>query len=262
MTAAADRPAPGPEEKRLDALARAVRNNTQEPKAKAVSRALAELIERGFWRPGEKLPTEKDLTGLLRLSLGTVQTAMRDLTGSGLVDRRRGSGSFVSTSHDYGGTVWHFRFRPPGGGALLPWEADVRSVSVIHAEGAWSRFIAGSSSFIRISRTVRVNNELTLWSEVYVDRDRFRSLLDLPLGVLSTKNLRVFLHESYNAPTFRMVHRIRCRTIDAKHAAAIGCAPNISGLEVSAYGYSYRDSPIMFQRILIPPTELELEILG
>lgn len=262
MTAAADRPAPGFEEKRLDALARAVRSNTQDPKAKAVSRAISELIERGFWRPGDRLPTEKDLTMLLGVSLGTVQTAMRELTGSGLVDRRRGSGSFVSTSHDVGGTIWHFRFRLPGGGDLLPWEIDVKSIDVIHEEGPWSQFLTQSISFIRVCRTVRVNNEMTLWSEVYVDGERFRPLLDLPLDLLATKNLRVFLHERYNAPTFRMAHRVRCQEISPARAKMIGCEPGISGLEVKAYGHSYRDSPIIFQRIVIPPTELELEILG
>ena len=236
--------------------------NTQDPKAKAVSRAISELIERGFWRPGDRLPTEKDLTELLGLSLGTVQTAMRELTVSGLVDRRRGSGSFVSTSRDVGGTIWHFRFRSPGGGGLLPWEVDVKSVDVIREEGPWSQFLTRSPSFIRVCRIVRVNNELALWSEVYVDGDRFQPLLDLPLALLSTKNLRVFLHERYNAPTFRMAHRVRCRRISPRHAEAIGCEPGISGLEVKAYGYSYRDSPIIFQRIVIPPTDLELEILG
>lgn len=262
MAVLSDRPAAQADKKRMEALARTVRSNAQEPKARAISKAIGDLIERGFWRPGDRLPTEKELAELLGVSLGTVQTAMRELTGLGLVERRRGAGSFVSTSHDVGGTIWHFRFRRPGGGGLLPWEADIRSIDVIHEDGPWSRFLSLSLSFIRVCRTVRVNGQMTLWSEVYVDGDRFRPLLDMPLDLLSTKNLRVFLHERYNAPTFRMVHRVRCRDISEEIAALIGCKPGISGLELNAYGYSYRDSPIIFQRIVIPPTELELEILG
>lgn len=262
METTADRPASTVEKRRLDALARAVRGNPQESKAGSISRAIGDLIERGFWRPGDKLPTEKELGELLGVSMGTVQTAMRGLTASGLVDRKRGSGSYVSQSHKFGGTILHFRFRRPGGEGLVPWEADVRSIDAIRDQGPWSEFLSQSISFIRVCRTVRVDNRLTLWSEVYVDGERFRPLLDLSLPVLSTKNLRVFLHERYNAPTFRMVHHVRCREISPAHARLIGCEPGISGLELKAFGYSYRDSPLIFQRIVIPPTEMELEILG
>lgn len=262
MSTTADRRPSTVDKRRLDVLARAVLSNSQEPKARAISRAISDLIERGFWRPGDKLPTEKELGALLGVSMGTVQTAMRSLTSSGLVDRRRGSGSFVSQSHTFGGTILHFRFRRPGGEGLVPWEADVKSIDAIREQGPWSEFLSQSISFIRVCRTVRVDNALTLWSEVYVDGERFRPLLDLSLPVLSTKNLRVFLHERYNAPTFRMVHHVRCREISSEHARLIGCPAGISGLELKAFGYSYRDSPLIFQRIIIPPTDMELEILG
>ena len=44
-----------------------------ESKVQTLKNALFDLIERGFWRPGDKLPGEKELSIVLGLSLGTVQ---------------------------------------------------------------------------------------------------------------------------------------------------------------------------------------------
>ena len=45
-------------------------------------------------------------------------------------------------------------------------------------------------------------------------------------------------------------------------AEAIGCAPGAPGVYMSAYGYTFRDAPLSYQRIVIPPNGYELEILG
>lgn len=51
----------------------------------------------GEWAPGTKLPTEAHLTGETGLSLTTVRRAFDELVGEGLITRRQGAGSFVST---------------------------------------------------------------------------------------------------------------------------------------------------------------------
>lgn len=66
------------------------------PKYLHLREALLTAIEGGHWKPGAKLPTETELSGLTPYSLGTVQRAMRSLVDDGVVVRRKGIGSFVA----------------------------------------------------------------------------------------------------------------------------------------------------------------------
>lgn len=250
---------------RVHSLRRALEHTPDqksESKVRTLRNAIFDLIERGLWRPGDRLPGEKDLSILLSLSLGTVQAAMRDLAAYGLIERRRGAGSFVAEAREIGSSVWHFRFRRPDGGALLPWNIRVIEIAEIEGEGSWSEFMGFAPSYIRVRRIVRVVDAFNVYSEVYLEGPRFRPLLDIPLDVLSDKNLRVFLHERYNAPTFRAVHRIKACRIEPEHAELIGCPPESEGLDMKALSYTFRDAPISFQRIIIPKTPYELELLG
>ncbi|MGD1878214.1 MAG: GntR family transcriptional regulator [Kiloniellaceae bacterium] len=233
-----------------------------ESKVQTLKNALFDLIERGFWRPGDKLPGEKELSIVLALSLGTVQAASRPLQSSGLLERRRGAGTFVAAAKELGSTIWHFRFRSADGKNLLPWTSIVHSVDEIVEQGEWSEFLGFAPSYIRICRVIKVDGKFDVYSEVYLDGPRFRPLLDIPLDVLSGKNLRIFLHERYNAPTLRAIHRLSTMEIPQDIAKVIAVAPGSRGLKMKALSYSFRDAPMSYQRSVIPDTGYELELLG
>ena len=233
-----------------------------ESKVQTLKNALFDLIERGFWRPGDKLPGEKELSIVLALSLGTVQAAIRPLQSSGLLERRRGAGTFVAAAKELGSTIWHFRFRSADGKNLLPWTSIVHSVDEIVEQGEWSEFMGFAPSYIRICRVIKVDGKFDVYSEVYLDGPRFRPLLDIPLDVLSGKNLRIFLHERYNAPTLRAIHRLSTMEIPQDIAKVIAVAPGSRGLNMKALSYSFRDAPMSYQRFVIPDSGYELELLG
>ena len=109
-----------------------------ESKVQTLSGALFNLIERGFWRPGDKLPGEKEFSAVLGLSLGTVQAAMRELVSARLLERRRGAGTFVADAKELGSSIWHFRFRTLDGKNLLPWGSKVLSIDEVDDQGPWS----------------------------------------------------------------------------------------------------------------------------
>lgn len=56
---------------------------------------LKKKIEDGTYRPGDQLPPIEKLCELYSVSKITVKKALDELEGSGLISRRRGSGSFV-----------------------------------------------------------------------------------------------------------------------------------------------------------------------
>lgn len=58
---------------------------------------LAEDIERGTYPVGSKIPPEHELESLYNVSRVTVRRALAELTSEGLLERKQGKGTFVST---------------------------------------------------------------------------------------------------------------------------------------------------------------------
>lgn len=56
---------------------------------------LQQLIETGKWKPGQKLPSEKELTEMLAVGRTSVREALRMLEAMGYIYIRPGEGSFV-----------------------------------------------------------------------------------------------------------------------------------------------------------------------
>jgi GntR family transcriptional regulator len=62
----------------------------------SVREELARRIERGEWRPRDRLPSEPDLAASLGVSRATLREALRSLAEDGFVLRVQGSGTFVT----------------------------------------------------------------------------------------------------------------------------------------------------------------------
>jgi len=77
------------------------------PRHRQVYLALERGIRDGRWKPGDRLPSEAQLTEEFDTSRITVGRAVRDLQVAGLVDRQAGSGTFVrpplaAAAHSFG----------------------------------------------------------------------------------------------------------------------------------------------------------------
>ncbi len=60
-------------------------------------RAVRRWLTPGRFRPGDRLPPEQELAGMLGVSRGTLRTALRRLEEAGEIVRRQGSGTFVGS---------------------------------------------------------------------------------------------------------------------------------------------------------------------
>src|SRR5215213_8514226 len=61
---------------------------------------LTRLIDEGILKPGDQLPSERELSEELKVSRGTVREAVQFLGALGLVEVRHGSGTFVRLGTD------------------------------------------------------------------------------------------------------------------------------------------------------------------
>jgi GntR family transcriptional repressor for pyruvate dehydrogenase complex len=61
----------------------------------AVTGAICEYIERASLSPGDRIPSERDLAGRLRVSRASVRQAMTELRVMGLIEIRHGDGAYL-----------------------------------------------------------------------------------------------------------------------------------------------------------------------
>ena len=90
------------------------------PLYRQVRDTLVKRIACGVWLPGQVLPSEPEIAADLGVSQGTVRKALDEMTADGLVVRRQGRGTFVST-HDEARMLLHFfKLAPDSGEARFP----------------------------------------------------------------------------------------------------------------------------------------------
>ncbi len=95
------------------------------PLYRLLARAVTAAVELGDLERGARLPSERSLAPAIDVSRGVVVAAYDELVADGLVERRRGSGTFVAGSPDIG--------LPPGreGSALFRRLVEGPTASVI-----------------------------------------------------------------------------------------------------------------------------------
>jgi len=69
--------------------------SNQLPLYQQISELLYREIAAGHWRPGEKLPTEAELSKSLQVAVGTLRKALTKLEEDGWLERKQGSGTYV-----------------------------------------------------------------------------------------------------------------------------------------------------------------------
>ena len=73
----------------------------KETKYQAVYDNIVAGVENGKWLPGDRLPTEAALSASAKVSLGTVQKALRLLEEEGVIVRRHGSGTYIKSAFSH-----------------------------------------------------------------------------------------------------------------------------------------------------------------
>ena len=229
------------------------------PKYLRLCEVLETEIAAGRLAPGDKLPSETDFAHALPASLGTIQKALGTLAERGVLVRKHGKGTFVSSSRIDNHSLWHLRFLGDEG-ELLPVWLKVHAISRIEQADPWSDFLGPCPYYIHIRRTMNVNNEFTVLGQFVVPGPRFRGLLDIPPEQLDGAPLRDLLSERFAAPTLRVEELIGFQSADDAVCATIGVPRGSVALLCHVLGYGVGDVPVYSQIYHIPPNKRRLEV--
>ena len=199
-------------------------STARKSKHRLIAEQLLSEIEAGRWRPGEQLPSEDQLATETSTSLGTVQRALRNLVEMGVVERHHGRGTFVSGARAQERHLRHFRFMAEGG------------------------------------TLVSVNKEFEVFSEIYLQEHRFAELAAMKKPTLDGVSIRDMLAERFNAPTLNIRQTIVCEPLPPRVTRLIHQPAGQYGMVWTICGMSYRDAPLSWQRVFVPPSDRVLDL--
>ena len=110
--------------------------STATNQSERIARKLRDDILGGVYRPGDRLPPERELATRLGVNRGSVREALKKLEQLGLVSTRRGDGSSVRPLHEASIEVVQHLLRVDGGGINRPLLEQLLDVNEMLLTGA------------------------------------------------------------------------------------------------------------------------------
>jgi GntR family transcriptional regulator len=155
------------------------RNGT--PAYKRIQDAILKRIEAGHLRPGDAVDSERELARIHRVSLMTARHALAGLEREGLVERRRGAGTFVAPPKIHFNKLMSFTEQMASRG--LTGHSKTLSASLVENEPdvAARLGLAPHSRLIRIERLRVGGNEPFAVETGYLSAEEFPALTKVPL---------------------------------------------------------------------------------
>lgn len=224
---------------------------------------LAAAIRGGYWKPGSQLPPERELARVTQFSLGTVQRALRDLAGEGILVRTHGSGTYVAEGRAAIDAPLYLRFLGgEGEPRFLPLFPKVLSRKRIRERGPWSEWLRPTDAgVVCIVRRISVNWEFDLFNRFYFRTDTFPGITAAPLATLDGADLKQMLNGEINLPVTDIRQRVSLVKFPQDAAEAVGVKTGTRGMLLESAALSGRE-PLYYLESFIPPNERRLDVSG
>lgn len=208
---------------------------------------LREALDAGEWRPGDRLPTERDLAARYGCSLITVRRALSELTSEQRLERTRGRGTFVlrpRIDRDFAATTSFAEEMQSRG--LDP---ETRLVAA-HFEPA-GEAVAHALELRLEARTLYLERlrlaggEPLLLEMVHLPADRFPGLLASDLEHTSLYDL---LSERYGTRIVRAREIFEPVFLRTREARLLEQRPRTPALLIEGIAFATDGSPVEFSR--------------
>ena len=208
---------------------------------------LRAALDRGEWRSGDRLPTERDLAVRYGCSLITVRRALGELAQEARIERTRGRGTFVtrpSIRLDMGGSLSFAEemidqgHRP--GTRLVASRTETAGTTVASALG-----IEPGAPTLYVERLRLADDEPLLLEQVHLPAERFPGLLSADLEHGSLYEL---LASRYDSPVSLARESFLPVTLPAREARLLGQQPHRLALLIEGVAYTRGGVPIEYAR--------------
>jgi len=211
---------------------------------------LKEKIHHKTWLPGEQIPAEQDLCETYGISRTVVRQALRELELEGVINRRKGKGTFISEPKINEGLIQKLTgfYQDMVERGLNP-VTRVLHQNVVRANEKVARFlnIPPGTEVIDIERLRFINDEPIQLVTTYIPYQIYPPLATVDL---TNRSLYEFLEKEGGIFLTRGRRYIEAVLASANEAALLGIERGAPLLMLDSVSYAENDLPIEYYHAL------------
>ncbi|MGY4707694.1 GntR family transcriptional regulator [Candidatus Bipolaricaulota sp. J31] len=198
--------------------------------------ALKEQIESGVLKPHERVPSERELEEMYRISRMTARRALEELEAEGYIYRAQGKGSFVAEPKIRQGLLWLTSFTEDMQERGMRAGARVLEVKVVKGDEKLARRLRASPSeeFVKVQR-LRLADDEPMALETSFLRRRFCPGLEE--FDFTNRSLYKTLQEKYGLRLGRAEQTVEAKVADEFEAELLGVKPGTPMLAMERVTY-------------------------
>jgi len=152
------------------------------PAYQRIQLAIRKRIDSGHLRPGDPVSSERDLSKLHAVSLMTARHALASLEHEGVVERRRGVGTFVSSPKIHFNKLMSYTEQMAARSLTAASRILYAKIIDNEPDAAARLSLAPTKSLIKLERLRHAADEPFALETCYLSAEDFPGLLEAPLG--------------------------------------------------------------------------------
>jgi GntR family transcriptional regulator len=218
------------------------------PRYAQVEELLAEAISEGEYAVGSQLPTETVLIEQFEVSRITVRKAIENLVAKGLVEIRRGKGTFVSArkiNHTLNALTGFVEDIEAIGrratAKLIDWAVVGSDDAVAH-----NLKVMTGAEVVKINRVRLADGVPISFDETYLPLELGRKVV---LHDLDVDPIFKLLEEQYDTPLVEAEYRLEAKAADPAVAVALDLQPGAPIFLIERTSFSLKSKPVDYEKL-------------
>jgi GntR family transcriptional regulator len=219
------------------------KHRSSTPVYKRIQHAIRKKIESSELRPGDSVASERELARLHKVSLMTARHALAGLEREGLVERRRGAGTFVASPKIHFNKLMSYTEHMSARGLNPRSQILVAKVIEHEAEVAARLGLSAASRLVKIERLRETGDEPFALETCYLPAEEYAGLVSAPLARTS---LFATLQQEYGVELAYADEEVDATTAEASVAERLAVPRGASVLRIRQVIYSTKGRATMY----------------
>ncbi len=211
---------------------------------------ILEDIEKGRWKPGEGIPTERSLAELHRVSIGTVKKALLNLVHEGYLYRIQGKGTYVAGTTLRKESLRYYRLLKSFGDNEAELEVKVLNFEIVNGFRPANTFlgITLNQKLYELKRVFSKDGKPVVYNVSYLPIKMFKGLTDLPESLFEKVTLYRVLEKNYGFPTIYNHELFDAVAAEKEVAGVLGIRKGSPVLYMEMLSFTYKDKPYEYRK--------------
>ncbi|MDX3893819.1 GntR family transcriptional regulator [Pusillimonas sp.] len=217
------------------------------PLYKEVKRQIVQALSAAEWKPGDMIPSEKQLCARFGVSIGTLRKAIDELVSENILVRHQGRGTFVAV-HNRGPRLFRFFNLIDSDGQRTYPQLEIVGFSKGRADkSAASKLgIAVGARTYRIATVRSIDGTPLLTEDITLSQALFPDLTAEKVRQRPSTLYNLY-QVAYGINVVRIEEGVQACIAEGEQARRLGVEPGLPLLQVRRVAYSYNDQPVEYR---------------